>query len=142
MMRVFVAGAAVFGLASMVIYGMGCSAFVGQQSTALADSHWVTDAGQTLEFKGVDVIQGFSGCNSYFGDAAVGEARVALKPTGSSAMYCLDPRSDTSEGSCIMTTEKRFLTALKSARLWRIEQNRLVLLDAQSVELLTFKPRS
>lgn len=106
----------------------------------LANTQWSSDAGQTLIFEGTTAIQGHAGCNTYRGQAVLDISRITLTPQLMTNVYCI-PSVD-SQSTIIMDGEARFLNALKAANQWRIEQGRLVLLDAQGNAVLSLKTKS
>ena len=112
------------------------------QSLQLTDSSWVSDSGQTLQFKGLSAINGFAGCNSYLGQAVVDLSRINLKLQVLTTLQCSDALSSPGQTSSIMASELRFLDALQSTTQWRMDQDRLVLLDAQQAVLLLLKPKN
>lgn len=141
-MRVLLASMVISAATWLTACGGGGSTTAAQPSAPLADTSWINDSGHTLEFKGSDVINGFAGCNTYLGQAVVEQTRITLKPQASTVMSCGDDPNSTGQVSSIMDSEDRFFRALRATTQWRISANRLVLLDAQSIELLTFKPKS
>ena len=88
----------------------------------LPDSAWLAEdidqAGvmdmlqSTLEFDVNMNVSGNAGCNRNFGSATVTGEKITFGPLGSTRMAC--PQS-------IMDQEQRFLSALKSTRVWRID---------------------
>lgn len=118
----------------------GADADPDETSRKLANTQWMTDASQTLVFEGTSAIQGFAGCNTYRGQAVLDSTRITLDTQLITNVYCT-PGVD-SRATTIMDGEARFLSALKSARQWRIEEGRLVLIDTQGNTTLTLKPRT
>ena len=118
----------------------GGGADLAESSIKLANPQWTSDAGQTLTFEGIAAIQGFAGCNTYRGQAVLDTSRITLTPQLLTNVYCT-PGVD-SQSTTIMDGEASFLNALKSASHWRIDQGRLVLLDAQGNAVLSLKTRS
>jgi putative lipoprotein len=76
-------------------------------------------------------VSGSAGCNQFGGQAAVAGGSLRLGPLISTRRACADQE--------LMDREQRFLGALERARSWRIEQGRLLLLNAEGAELLRFR---
>ena len=66
-------------------------------------------------------VQGYAGCNRFFGQARLGQGKdLHLGPLASTRMACEPSR---------MALETRYITALESARSWRVEGQSLLLTD-------------
>jgi heat shock protein HslJ len=109
---------------------------VSEPAVSLEDSSWTLDsyanaAGQpvsalpgteiTLSFVG-DEIRGQAGCNWYFVFGEVEGDRLTVSSIDRTAKYCAEP-----EG--IMQQEDSYVEALESVTAYRIQGNRLNLLD-------------
>lgn len=108
----------------------------------LANTRWITDAGQTLVFEGLSAIHGFAGCNTYSAQVEFVASRMTLGLLRSTGMYCFDALGALSGVSSVMVDENRFFDSLRLVRQWRIDDERLVLLDASGRVMLWFKPGS
>lgn len=81
----------------------------------------------TLEITAEGGVSGRGGCNRYSGTARIGPATIAFGPLRSTMMACDGPG---------MGQERRFHAALSRAAAWRIEGDRLVLVDAAGQTVL------
>ena len=82
----------------------------------------------TMDFTEGGRIQGFTGCNRYFGDATLAGEVLSLVGIGSTRRAC---------APALMGQEKRFLNALNdSARFANDKDTSLVFYDAEGVERL------
>ena len=82
----------------------------------------------TMDFTEGGRIQGFTGCNRYFGDATVAGDVLSLGGIGSTRRACVP---------ALMGQEQRFLNALNdSARFANDKDTWLVVYDAEGVERL------
>ena len=70
---------------------------------------------------------GRGGCNSWFAQAQVGEQSLALSAVAATRMACLD--------DALTAQETAFFDALAQTRFWRLDQDRLMLLDVAGAEL-------
>lgn len=103
----------------------------GPGYAALQGADWAVDepafidprGGRTpsLRFLDGDRVSGSGGCNRFTGPASVSSSGVRIGPLAATRMACLDDA---------MAVEGRFFAAIESARGARIEEGRLVLLDA------------
>jgi len=75
-------------------------------------------------------VTGSAGCNSYGGSYVLNGAGLEIDSVYSTLMYCTEPG--------VMEQESRYLAALGSAASYRIEGDRLTLVDAAGQELLQF----
>jgi putative lipoprotein len=73
---------------------------------------------------------GRGGCNSYFAQAELREEIIRFSAIAATKMACLDDAATAQETA--------FFAALEAARFWRIEEDRLLLLDANGAELVRF----
>ncbi|MDD3857470.1 MAG: META domain-containing protein, partial [Methanoculleus sp.] len=76
-------------------------------------------------------VTGNAGCNSYRADYRTDGANLTIEAPISTKMYCGEP-----EG--VMEQENRYLTLLESVAGYRIDGNRLDLLDESGATLLTY----
>ncbi len=70
---------------------------------------------------------GRGGCNSWFAQAQVGEQTLAFSAVAATRMACLDDTMSAQEAA--------FFDALAQTRFWRLDQNRLTLMDVAGAEL-------
>lgn len=70
---------------------------------------------------------GRGGCNSWFAQAQVGEQSLALSAVAATRMACID---DT-----LSAQETAFFDVLAQTRFWRLDEDRLTLLDTAGAEL-------
>lgn len=77
-------------------------------------------------------VTGSAGCNRYFAAYEVSESTMTIGPAGSTKMYCGEP-----EG--IMEQENRYLSLLESTAGYRIDEDRLDLLDQAGKTLLSYR---
>lgn len=85
-------------------------------------------AGVTLLVESSGRAGGNGGCNSWFSQAQVDDAGFAIGNIGSTQMACLGR----------MSLEENYFAALREARLWRVDNDRLVLLDSTGQTLVQF----
>jgi putative lipoprotein len=74
---------------------------------------------------------GRGGCNSYFAQAAIGEASIRFSAVGATLMAC--------PVAAVSTQETAFFDALAAARFWRIAGDELVLSGSGGTELVRFR---
>ncbi len=107
---------------------------------ALANTRWVLSSfggqplqpGQppTLSFGVGNHVDGFSGCNTFWGNySTFGQEGVAMSVSTRSMMACEDD---------LMAQETQYINALQSVGSFAINGNTLSLRDSGGVELLTF----
>jgi putative lipoprotein len=70
---------------------------------------------------------GRGGCNSWFAQAQVGEQTLVLSAVAATRMACID--------ETLSAQETAFFNALAQTRFWRMDQNKLTLLDTAGAEL-------
>ena len=75
-------------------------------------------------------VEGFAGCNTYFGDYVLAGSSLTFGPLGSTRMAC--PGSEEN-------IETAYLASLRQTTAWRIKGGKLQLL-AKDVILARFKP--
>ncbi len=85
----------------------------------------------TAVFSADGNVTGNAGCNSYRADYRTDGANLTIEPPISTKMYCGEP-----EG--VMEQENRYLNLLESVAGYRIDGNRLDLLDESGATLLTY----
>jgi putative lipoprotein len=73
----------------------------------------------TIHFENVGAINGFSGCNQYFGEIALDGANVTISGVGGTEMACLD--------TGIMEQESAYYSALTSAQTISRDGNSLMI---------------
>jgi len=86
----------------------------------------------TAEFSPDGNVTGNAGCNRYFAAYEVSKSTMTIGPAGSTKMYCGEP-----EG--IMDQENRYLTLFESTAGYRIDEDRLDLLDEAGKTLLSYR---
>ena len=77
-------------------------------------------------------VTGSAGCNRYFAAYEVSGSTMTIGPAGSTKMYCGEP-----EG--IMEQESRYLSLLESVAGYRIDDDRLDLLNETGKALLSYR---
>jgi putative lipoprotein len=70
---------------------------------------------------------GRGGCNSWFAQAQVGEQTLVLSAVAATRMACTD--------KALTTQETAFFNALAETRFWRMDEDKLTLLDTAGAEL-------
>ena len=78
-----------------------------------------------------DQISGSAGCNTYFGTYTASDGEITIGDLAVTEMWCMEP-----EG--VMDQETAFLTALNSAASYRVDGQRLELLDQAGTQILVF----
>jgi putative lipoprotein len=73
---------------------------------------------------------GRGGCNSWFSEVALGDETLSFSAVAATRMACLSDQQ-TAE-------EKAFFDVLAATRFWRIDEESLILADANGAELATF----
>jgi putative lipoprotein len=97
-----------------------------------ADTRWALTefAGETFGgakantrviFRANGKFSGFAFCNNMFSSYDGGDGKLAIKPIGVTMRACIDPADN--------DREQAFLKALRTVRAWRVEGDRLALLD-------------
>jgi heat shock protein HslJ len=85
----------------------------------------------TLIFQADDsTVGGEAGCNSYGGVYGLNGDQLTISDLASTLMACEEPE--------IMEQEQKFLTSLGQAAGYKLEGNRLTILDANGTSLLSF----
>lgn len=82
----------------------------------------------TLSLDETQKINGFAGCNRFFGSYKIGESSLQFSGIGSTKMYCQD-KSD---------TEDKYLKALSEVQSFKSESGKLFLLVGEKI-VLEFK---
>jgi len=75
----------------------------------------------TLSIAGGGKISGSGGCNRYFGTATVEGGKIRIGPLGATQMACVPAQMD---------QERKFLDALGATQGYRLDDGKLILLDA------------
>jgi heat shock protein HslJ len=112
-------------------------------SAALQDTRWVlvslggepplAGTAPSAEFT-EDQISGSAGCNTYFGTYAVSGSEITIADVANTEMWCMEP-----EG--VMDQEAAFLKALDTVATYRVDADRLELLDEAGSPVLAFGVR-
>ncbi|MFO7640154.1 MAG: META domain-containing protein [Candidatus Competibacteraceae bacterium] len=76
-------------------------------------------------------VSGSGGCNRFTAGYTLEGDRLTIERGASTMMACPEPQA---------TVEQAFMAALEATKIYRIENGGLVLLDAGSQEIATFKP--
>ena len=76
-------------------------------------------------------LTGSAGCNSYFATVEIDGSQLNLGPAGSTEMWCAQP-----EG--VMEQETAYLQAIQNAASYRVEGNKLTLLDENGMRLALY----
>jgi len=84
----------------------------------------------TAEFND-NQINGNAGCNNYFGTYEVDGDHIAFSEIGSTEMFCEQPIG-------VMKQEIDYLAALSTASSFQMEDNQLIIANADGKEVLTF----
>lgn len=108
--------------------------------TALAGTDWRPlsigdlivpgDSRLHLRFEVDGKLNGYGGCNSFFGTYTFDGSGIDIGSIGATRMACPEPQ---------MELEAKFLLALENAELFEIRANHLLLSDGDGVELAVFK---
>ncbi|MBN9059238.1 META domain-containing protein [Kaistia sp. MMO-174] len=81
----------------------------------------------TLVIEGGGRISGSGGCNRYFGTATVEGGKIKIGPLGATQMACVPAQ---------MEQERKFLDALGATKGFRLDDGKLILLDAGGKPLM------
>lgn len=84
----------------------------------------------TLEIAQDGRISGTGGCNRYMGSMVIEGDKITVKPVGGTMMACPPP---------MMQQDDKFHKALNSVTSWKINKDRLVLIDSKKREVLRLK---
>ena len=82
-------------------------------------------------FKGNGKFAGYAICNSMFSSYTHDDKALTLKPIGMTMRGCTDPADD--------DREQRLAAALRRARGWQVEGDRLALLDEKGAVVARFQ---
>jgi len=85
----------------------------------------------TVEFDAEGTLGGSAGCNHYGADYTRDGANLSIGPPVRTEMYCSEPPG-------IMDQEDRYLALLANVTSYRVEGDRLVLMDEADTDLLIF----
>lgn len=86
-------------------------------------------AAPTLDLVENGETGGSSGCNRYFGRTGIAGSAIAFGPMASTRRACLPP---------LMEQESRLFHVFQNSAAWRVEEGRLLLLDAKDQILARF----
>ena len=92
----------------------------------------LADATVTATFSADGSLGGNAGCNHYAADYTVDGANLNLRPTSQTEMYCMEP-----EG--IMAQEDRYFVLIADVTTYRVEGDRLILMDSTGADILVFE---
>ena len=119
-----------------------CSVKGKTTSLALNDTQWVleqingqpvmNDTLPTLSFRGDQEVGGNASCNTFFGTYVLKDDTVTITGLGHTEMGCVG----------VMDQETSYLAALESAKTYRIEDGKLLLIDATGDIILMFSPKN
>ncbi|NJN99305.1 MAG: META domain-containing protein [Anaerolineales bacterium] len=117
----------------------GCSAN-GASAVSLEQTTWqlemlgtqpaLTARPVTLIFQADNHVGGEAGCNSYGGTYSLNGDQLTFSYLTSTLMACAEPE--------FMEQEQKYLTSLAQTAGYKLEGNRLTILDAKGVSLLSF----
>ena len=88
-----------------------------------------TDSGMFVRFSDDGKLEGYGGCNRFFGDYKLAAGRVKIGSMGATMMECQTP---------IMENEKRLLRALERASRFARQGRNLVLCDDAGHSVVRF----
>jgi putative lipoprotein len=118
------AGSKVFMIAlALAVAGKAAQAqFTGDEwrPIEIAKIEVPSNAGLFVRFTGQGKIEGFGGCNRFFGAYTLVTGRIKVGPLGATRMACPEP---------IMELEGHFVEALQSATRFAREQANLMFYD-------------
>ncbi len=86
----------------------------------------------TADFTEDGLVTGSAGCNGYSGSYTVSGTTIEIASIASTLMACTEPPG-------VMDQESRYLDLLGAAAAFRIEGDRLTLLDANGTAILTYE---
>ncbi|MCC7573950.1 MAG: META domain-containing protein [Candidatus Methanofastidiosum sp.] len=89
----------------------------------------ISNSKMTLEFND-GRISGSSGCNSFFAKYTVEGKSMSFGLIGATKMYCSNPS--------VMEQEQTYFMRLESVKSYKIEGNKLTLIDANGKTVLIF----
>jgi len=126
----------------LVFIVSACSVKEKTTSLALNDTHWVLEQinGQpvmndnlpTLSFRGDQEVGGNASCNAFFGTYVLKDDTVTITGLDHTEMGCVG----------VMDQETAYLAALESAKTFRIEDGKLLLINATGDIILMFSPKN
>lgn len=96
-----------------------------------SDTSSEIDTEITAEFKDGQ-ISGSAGCNRYFGNVEITDSSLAISALGSTLMFCDQARNQ---------RESEFLTALQSVTGYQLDDDMLILVDADGNALIEMTAR-
>jgi len=124
----------------IMIFSIGCT----QQTINLENTSWklesylssidhivspISTTKLTLEFKD-EKISGSAGCNNYFAKYKQEGSNLTFGLIGATKMYCTNPS--------VMEQETTYLSSLEATKKFKIEGDKLKLMDSNGKVLLTF----
>jgi heat shock protein HslJ len=125
----------------MSVFVSACSVKEKTTSVELNDTHWVLEQinGQpviddtlpTLSFRGDQEVEGNASCNAFFGTYLSEDNTLTITGLGYTEMGCVG----------VMEQETAYLAALESAKTYRNEDGKLLLIDAAGNTVLVFSPK-
>ena len=129
----------------LALFLSACNVKGDSTMTTLNDSHWVLEQinGQpvientlpTLSFRGDQQLGGNASCNNFFGSFTAEGNKVTFSGFGSTQMYCAEPAG-------LMDQEAAYLAALESAKTYRIEDGKLLIIDDAGATVLVFSAQN
>lgn len=109
----------------------GTSAADAANSASLIDGDWRPAASEQafVRFLSDGKVNGFAGCNRFFGSYVATDKTIEIGPLGSTRMAC---------DQAIMAAENEFLAAIQSATRYRTGADQLILTseDGSSLQLM------
>lgn len=129
----------VFLVMTLLVSACGIS---GKSTTASLDkTHWVLEQinGKpvientlpTLSFNAEQAVAGDASCNRFMGTSTIKGNTLSFGSLGSTEMACLEPAG-------LMDQEAAYLAALETVKTYRIEDGKLVLVNASGEDVLRF----
>ncbi len=141
------AAAGLLVIIAACIITAGCTGSTGTDTGSPAGSAWtlLSYAGGngtevpvlqgttiTANFAEEGLVTGSAGCNGYSGSYTVSGTAIEITSVVSTLIACTEPPG-------IMDQESRYLDLLGSAAAFRIDGDRLILLDANGTAILTYE---
>jgi len=92
----------------------------------------MNDTLPTLSFRGDQEVGGNASCNTFFGTYVLKDDTVTITGLGHTEMGCVG----------VMDQETAYLAALESVKTFRIEDGKLLLINATGDIILMFSPKN